>query len=424
VLCVAVLLCCVGGGEGKVISARIDTTLRRYSDVYLGAFTFDQKGGKIRVQTETKVRGQRFLFFDGSIGSWPAVLASYQDLSCAALRNVSLMVTQDEWTQSLSEGLAVPPGSYHAELALSKTPAPSQWFTMLSNCDDGINLRFTVSYLNPGGWWYEQFTKDEQGLLEMFLGWTAMYTVGCCAYAYGQYTLYRTQSLHPVCHILTAGIALELLCVLFQSLHGVQYASDGVGLEAIQGFAEVSDALSNAVIMVLLVLLAKGWTTSTGGAARPAPDLENGQIASLGAMVLGFFSLYVIELMGRALDQRYCYDSDLGVFGLVLRTWVCVYFVLCISHTRNAEDSPKRREFLSWFGVAGVVWFTALPAAYFAAQFLDTWHQMRLVVSVGVTFHTLGLVGLVALTWPRNKSEYLTLVAEDVVSGTTPYDEI
>ena len=55
----------------------------------------------------------------------------------------------------------------------------------------GIDLTFTITFLNPGGWFYSHFTVDEQGLLGMFMGWTAMYLVGCVAYGYAQYQLYR-----------------------------------------------------------------------------------------------------------------------------------------------------------------------------------------------------------------------------------------
>lgn len=68
-----------------------------------------------------------------------------------------------------------------------------QWFTMLSNCDESINMGFTITFLNPGGWWFEQFTVDEQGLLGMFLGWALMYTIGGVMLAWAQWQLYRAQ---------------------------------------------------------------------------------------------------------------------------------------------------------------------------------------------------------------------------------------
>ena len=90
------------------------TVLVRYSDIYLGSFTFDERGGKIAVKTDAGVSGQRLLFFDGSVQSWPVVLKTYEELSCEGLRNISLLVTQDAQDNSMSEGLAIPRGQYEA----------------------------------------------------------------------------------------------------------------------------------------------------------------------------------------------------------------------------------------------------------------------------------------------------------------------
>lgn len=59
-----------GGGQGGVCRQKVTAHFRRaplcrYSDIYLGSFTFDAAGGKISVHTLSAVRGQRFLFFDG-----------------------------------------------------------------------------------------------------------------------------------------------------------------------------------------------------------------------------------------------------------------------------------------------------------------------------------------------------------------------
>lgn len=130
------------------------------------------------------MKGQRFLFFDGRAESWPTILATYQSLSCRDLRNVSLVVasssddgeddfgkvadpqwmsvTKNKHDNSMSEGLTVPYGKYQADLQLSPTPDPAQWYTMLSNCDDVIDIDFALTLLNPGGWWYAHFSVDEQ----------------------------------------------------------------------------------------------------------------------------------------------------------------------------------------------------------------------------------------------------------------------
>lgn len=411
--------------QARVVAANIKTSLQQYSDIYLGSFTFDAAGGKISVHTLSAVRGQRFLFFDGRPESWPTVLAKYQDLSCLGLRNISLMVTEDEQDNSLSEGLAVPLGQYRADLQLSATPKPAQWFTMLSNCEDLIDIDFKLTFINPGGWWYRHFSIDEQGLLAVYMGWCVVYTAGIITYGFMQFQVHRSSDkMHPLLWLLWTGILLQYTALLLQSTHGFQYAEDGEGLKALQGIGEIVDASSNVIIMVLLLLMAKGMAVTTAGAQE---DLSPAKQWLTGVMLFmsGYFSLFALERMGRAMDERYCYDSDIGVMTLVLRTSVYIYFLIALSRTIRLEEQEKRKQFLKYFGLGGSAWFMALPAAYIVSQFLDTWDQMRFVITIGTTVHTAGLCLLAALMWPQLGNEYVTVAAVDLDATTnTPYDEI
>eukprot|EP00286_Rhodomonas_abbreviata_P021585 CAMPEP_0181297468 /NCGR_PEP_ID=MMETSP1101-20121128/5253_1 /TAXON_ID=46948 /ORGANISM="Rhodomonas abbreviata, Strain Caron Lab Isolate" /LENGTH=427 /DNA_ID=CAMNT_0023402401 /DNA_START=305 /DNA_END=1588 /DNA_ORIENTATION=+ len=412
-------------GEGKVIAANIKTFLRQYSDIYLGMFTFNSAGGKIAVHTLSEVHGQRFLFFDGRIESWPHVLAHYQELSCVGLRNISLMVTEDEHDNSLSEGLAVPLGQYQADLQLSATPKPAQWYTMLSNCNDVIDIDFKLTFLNPGGWWKRQFSVDEQGLLALFMGCSVLYTAGIAVYGYMHFLLHRSSTMHPLLWVLWAAILLQYVSLLLQATHGFQYAGDGEGLKALQGLGEVCDASSNVMIMVLLLLMAKGMAVTTAGAqALIAPAKQ--WLAGIGLFMSGFFSLFTLERVGRALDTRYCYDTDVGVMTLVLRTCVFIYFLITLNRTIRLEETEKRRTFLKYFGIGASAWFMALPLAYCISQFLEFWDQMKFVITIGILIHTAGLFLLGGLMWPQMGNEYVTVAPADtdMMTSNTPYDEI
>jgi hypothetical protein len=93
----------------------------------------------------------------------------------------------------------------------------------------------------------------------------------------------------------------------------------------------------------------------------------------------------------------------------------------------RVQPQMERIEFLGWFRLAGGAWFIGLPASYFFSQFFDPTDQMKTVIGMGVMVHTMGLVGLSALTWPRSKNnDYVTITRrDDFMEGTaTPYDEI
>lgn len=442
-LVVALLLAiCSGATEAKTVNAFIQTGLREFSDIFLGQFTFDKAGGKILVKTLANVRGQRFLFFDGSAESWPTVLATYQSLSCDSLRNISLVVMDSgspQWmavsqdtssTKAISEGLAIPVGKYQADLQLAPTPEPAPWFTMLSNCDDAIDIDFSIAFLNPGGWWWEHFSVDEQGLLPMFVGWSLVYTVATVSLA--SFLLRSAAAeLHPFMVLVTAALLLECFGIYLQTWHGWVYASNGEGLVIAQALGEVMDAASNVVMMVLLFLLARGWTVTSASGLRA--HFSRDWVISMAFFSAGFLSLFILERMGRAIDSRYCYDSDIGLLALVIRNAGFIYFCLALSRTLRREESEPRRGFLLGFGAAAGIWFLGLPVAYTASQFVNAWDQMKLVVAAGIAIHTSGLLLLMALVWPDLWThKYLVLQAAAQASDqhglaadtATPYDEI
>lgn len=107
--------------------------------------------------------GQRFLFFDESRESWPLILTAYSRLSCFELRNISLVVVEDQTDGATTEGVEVLKGDFDADLQIAPSEVPRKWFMMLSNCEDALDISFRCEFLNPGGFWYEQFSYDEQG---------------------------------------------------------------------------------------------------------------------------------------------------------------------------------------------------------------------------------------------------------------------
>jgi len=324
--------------HGKAISAYIQTSLRQFSDIYLGQFTFDKGGGKIVIRTLANVRGQRFLFFDGRAESWPTVLATYQSLSCNSLKNVSLMVTEETGDSALSEGLVVPFGKYKADLQLSPTPEPAQWYTMLSNCDDVIDIDFVLTLLNPGGWWYAHFSVDEQGLLGMFVGWTLIYSATVLLFVFSQIkSLDKERGVHPFMALLTAALMLEYVGIICQTWHGWTYATDGEGLVVLQAVGEVLDACSNLVIMLLLLMMARGWTVSSAAQSVHSRHFSKDWIVSMSLFMTGFLSLFILERTGRAIDARYCYDSDIGLLALMLRNAVFIYFIISLLRSYRIE---------------------------------------------------------------------------------------
>ena len=56
-----------------------------------------------------------------------------------------------------------------------------------------------------------------------------------------------------------------IACTCAQTWHGWTYATDGEGLVVVQALGEVLDACSNLVMMLMLLMMARGWTGENRG---------------------------------------------------------------------------------------------------------------------------------------------------------------
>jgi hypothetical protein len=275
----------------------------------------------------------------------------------------------------------------------------------------------------------------------MFACYIVLYSVGTVAYIYFRGSALMTRAIPPLEWLFIAALALGFLSVFLQTTHGVRYAADGVGLLALQAVAEIADAASNCAVMAALFCLAQGL-----GAARDSQELPRGWLLNAGAFAAGFLSLFAFDRLGRTMDQRYCYDSDVGAVIVVYRTAAFVYFSVALARTharaataaaaasdggRGWEAGAGRRGALRLVATA---WFLGVPGAYCAAQLLPAWAQMRLIIGVSAALHAAALLGfgaaLVAAASGDGGAAGLLAGGEcggtwpHVGTGSTPYDEI
>lgn len=243
-------------------------------------------------------------------------------------------------------------------------------------------MDLTLTLLNPGHWWDRQFSVDEQGLLPMFAAYIVSYIIGCAAYVYLRGDRLLKNAVSALEWLFIVALVLEFLSIFLQTVHGVSYAADGVGLVAVQGLGEMADAASNIAMMAMLVLVAQGL-----GGVGGLDELPRGWLVNGGVFGAGFLSLFAFDRLGRTMDQRFCYDSDVGAVIVVFRMAAFTFFAVAMArtHARPAAgeelSSGVRSWGLSWrrrlFGLGASAWFLGLPAAYVVAQLRPPWEQVR-----------------------------------------------
>jgi hypothetical protein len=125
------------------------------------------------------------------------------------------------------------------------------------DCTPFTDISIKVTLQNPGDSWHSEFGVNEQGLNTLYLVFFVAYCVLCGLQLYSS-KLYRLNFHLP--KMLTKVLLIEWISTVLFCAHFLTYTSDGVGWPLAKFFAEVLQALSQLVMLLLLVLLAQGWT--------------------------------------------------------------------------------------------------------------------------------------------------------------------
>jgi hypothetical protein len=418
-LLIAVLAIVTPGAHGKWVH-KVIKEQEEMPDVFVTKFCFAAEGeGSVSVTAQSNTKGQSLLFFDESPSSWPTVLATYYELSCGALRNLSMLIMIDEENDAKTEGLELPLGYYETELGTLKRDTPKFWYVMASNCEDDIDLDVTMSFLNPGGFFYSQFSTEEQGLLQLSLVFLAIYGAGCAFYMRNAFlVMHRSNSLHPMVLLLTSGLLFQLLCLFLRVIHFLLYAHNGVGVPAFDAIGEVAEDTSNLVIMMFLILVAKGYTIR----AKEQPSRRF--LSVLAALVLGNLLVFVLERVARSDAAIFSYDTSGGTIVILLRVAFCMYYAFAIRNAYLDPAQADQQRFFLIFGCAGCVWFLSLPFVVLISPAIPIWERLRWVAGMGLFIHTVGLAALCYIVWPNRADQYMSLAFSDDLAGSTPYDDI
>lgn len=99
-----------------------------------------------------------------------------------------------------------------------------------------------------------QFSFDNQDTVEIYLVFLACYAFLTPLQVYAV-----MRQRHPVPKLFTIGLLFALGGVFLNVLHCLKFAFDGVGVESASISGGVLDICSQTVLMLLLLLLAKGW---------------------------------------------------------------------------------------------------------------------------------------------------------------------
>jgi hypothetical protein len=261
--------------------------------------------------------------------------------------------------------------------------------------------------LNPGGFWYSQFSYDEQGIGQTYIAFTVFYIILIAVHAFGVFQQMRSESWHPIIRVLGVAILLSTLSSLAEMIHYSIYANNGIGAPGLLGVGDLLNMFAEVVLMFLCILIAKGWAITTSYLSE-----KNIILIVNALLVLAYLALFIWARVGTdPASTMYFYDSIPGIIVLVIRVGVLGWFVWSLRNTIRLESLPEKRMFYIVYGATYAFWFLALPVVVLVAFFLSPTIRFRLIEGLSISIDFLGLAALAFLLWPSRASKYFVIKA-------------
>ncbi|GLV38345.1 hypothetical protein CBL_13104 [Carabus blaptoides fortunei] len=231
------------------------------------------------------------------------------------------------------------------------------WFLALSNCDGhkGIHVKYQILMTNgrPGDFWHEHFSADEFYVLPVLMAFAVAYGMLIFSIIICSVELKSRQLLHSTYKLFVISVILQLFGIALNCMAYLKYAVNGVLPYRTKIMGNMFNAACETIFLLLLLLLAKGYTTTRGRLPLSAS-----------VKLTVFMCLYVIT-----------------------------YLTLFIYEAKANFYYP--------FNICGTLWFVAGPAFILSANsYVDKWVRESVVCGVLLFITFAGHLMFLILTLP------------------------
>lgn len=321
-------------------------------------------------------------------------------------------------------------------LVVWQTQRPRFWYISAVNCfstaeeladtrevygqDTSTPLQLRMTMTNPGGVFRRHFSKDEQGMLEARIAALCIYMPWCAFLVYIGITRFRDLPTATGFRVTGAVVTLQTVALIVYVAEAAVFARTGVASKAMKSAADVCDAVSEVLLMILLVVLMKGWTMSR---AELRPRHKYAAIV----VCVTLLALYMLIMLwsvlgGTPASSLYLFDSLPGVLVVLVRLVVFLWFVWSVNvrlRKTAGSEAASQAQFYRRFAVCSVLWYVTLPLTVGAAEFTSPWNRARVVTVVDL-FAGMAALGLVThALWPtRVNDAFNAVMSIDASPGT------
>lgn len=260
-----------------------------------------------------------------------------------------------------------------------------------------------------------QFSFDAQDTVEIYLVFLACYLFLTPLQVYAV-----TRQKHPVPKLFTAGLLFALGGVFLNVCHCLKFAFDGQGVESAAIAGGILDICSQTTLMLLLLLLAKGWAITRKELTWRPVLFSIWALYGLVHCLLYTWDLTEIDVI----DDITEYETWPGWLMLILRIGIMVWFLFCLRSTMAFEHQKSKLDFFLHFGAASLVWFIYLPIVALIALRVSVLWRKKLLLGIVGSANFLAYAVMAHLLWPTRSQQYFLLANEnDMGEELEEFDE-
>ncbi|KAF2360022.1 Intimal thickness related receptor IRP [Trinorchestia longiramus] len=212
-----------------------------------------------------------------------------------------------------------------------------------------------------------------------------------------------------VLEVFLCALCLQTLGLVFATTAQLIMGASGRWVEGLVVSGQVCTLLCEAVFLLLLVLLARGWAvTATTGHHTLGLYSIWGSYAAV-TLMLYAWNLVMVPPM----SDSYQYGAWLGIFALVLRGALTGWYLWELRSTMLTQQQPHTLHFLLQLGAASLVWLVYLPVVALVALQVSPLWRPKLLQGFRYTADLLAHLFMAYTLYPRRSHPYVTLATSE-----------
>lgn len=268
------------------------------------------------------------------------------------------------------------------------------WSFVFTHCNSsqGLDISYEFKFTN-GDFWDE---PTEQWQLQILNSHVIALGLILLLFAIGLYfgrQLLRRDMFHRAYKLFMATLSYELVALLFKAIYRMYDSRVGVELAPLLTIGNLLHATSEIFLVVLLVLLAFGWTITSAHLSQ-STQMKLTVFASLYILAYGILFVFKQRFLDSGQSFFLVFDSfHLASQGLKVVAWA--WFVYGAIST--VKHYPEKKKFYLSFAAFYSIWFLMQPLtlllSIISAFLLDKWRSVQIFRILDPLHYLLCLLG-------------------------------